>query len=73
MECAAVRPRIAIDCLNCHHHSSMAEEDLPAYGLEAGTSLVTLTKRLVCTCCRSRAVVAYRYVEDDPGPTLVPK
>jgi len=72
MECVPV-PRIAIDCLNCSHHGSMAEEDLPAYGLEAGTSLVTLTKRLVCTQCGSRAVVAYRYVEDDLGPTLVPR
>jgi hypothetical protein len=37
--------RIAIDCLNCSHHGSMAEEDLPAYGLEPRASLVTLTKR----------------------------
>jgi DNA-directed RNA polymerase subunit RPC12/RpoP len=65
--------RIALECLTCGHRASLAEEELPAYGLEPGTSLVTLTKRTVCTKCGSRAVVAYRYVEDDLGPSLVPR
>jgi hypothetical protein len=55
------------------HHASMAEEDLREHGLEPETSLVTLTKRVVCTQCGSRAVAAYRYEEDDLGPTLVPR
>ena len=71
MKCVPV-PRIAIDCLNCSLHGSMAEDDLLAHGLEPGSSLVTLTKRMICTKCGSRAVMAYRYVEDDLGPTLVP-
>jgi hypothetical protein len=41
--------RIALECLTCGHRASLAEDDLPAYGLEPGTSLVTLTKRTVCT------------------------
>jgi hypothetical protein len=39
--------RIAIDGLNCGH-CTIAEEKLPAFGLEPKASLVTLTKRLVC-------------------------
>jgi hypothetical protein len=65
--------RIALECLSCGHRASLAETDLPAYGLEPGTSLVTLTKRTVRTQCGSKALVAYRYVEDDTGPTLVPR
>jgi hypothetical protein len=65
--------RIALECLGCGHRASLAEDDLPAYGLEPGASLVTLTKRTVCAQCGSRAVVAYRHVEDDPGPPLVPR
>jgi hypothetical protein len=65
--------RIALDCLKCGHHASMAEEDLREHGLGPGTSLAILTKRTVCTECGSRAVAAYRYVEDDLGPTLVPQ
>ncbi|MBN8935388.1 MAG: hypothetical protein J0I13_03580 [Rhizobiales bacterium] len=64
---------IALECLSCGHRASLAEDDLPAYGLEPGASLVTLTKRTVCRRCGSRAVVAYRYAEDDLGPTLVPR
>jgi DNA-directed RNA polymerase subunit RPC12/RpoP len=57
--------RIALECLNCGHRASLTEDDLPAYGLEPGTSLVTLTKRMVCGRCGSRAVKAYR--EDGGG------
>jgi hypothetical protein len=54
--------RIALECLNRGHRASLTEDNLPAYGLEPGTSLVTLTKRTVCRQCEcgSRAVVAYR-------------
>jgi hypothetical protein len=71
MECCPDAPD-PLDYLNCRH-ASLAEDDLPAYGLEPGTSRVTLTKRTVCTQCGSKAVVAYRYAEDDQGPTLVPR
>jgi DNA-directed RNA polymerase subunit RPC12/RpoP len=52
--------RITLECLNCGHRASLTEDNWPAYGLEPGTSLVTLTKRTVCRQCGSRAVVAYR-------------
>ena len=65
--------RIAIDCLKCGHCTSMAEEKLPAFGLAAGTSLVTLTKRLICSKCGSKAVQAFRYVEDLTGRRWCPR
>ena len=51
----------------------MSEENLPEWGLEAGASLVTLSKRLICSKCGSKAVQTFRYVEDPDGPTLVPR
>jgi hypothetical protein len=65
--------RIAIDCLNCGHCSSVAEEKLPYFGLEPDASLVTLSKRLVCKECGSKAVQTYRYSDDGPAPPLVPE
>ena len=55
------------------HCTSMAEEKLPEFALEPKASLVTLTKRLVCTKCGSRSVQSYRYVEDLDGQPLVPR
>jgi hypothetical protein len=63
---------IVVDCLNCGHHADIPEDDLPIYGLEPGTSLVTLTKRFVCRRCGSRAVRAFRE-DGGPAPPLVPK
>jgi hypothetical protein len=63
--------RIAIDCLKCGHCASVSEENLPYFGLEPNCSLVTLTKRLVCKECGSKAVRTYRY-EEGAGPPLVP-
>jgi hypothetical protein len=67
-----VLTRIAIDCLKCGHCTSVAEEKLAHFGIEPKGSLVTLSKRLVCKVCGSKAVQTYRYVEDPDGPTLVP-
>lgn len=64
--------RIAIDCLNCGHCASMAEDELSTHGIAPQGSLVTLSKRLVCRECGSKAVSTYRYVDDDEGPPLVP-
>jgi len=64
---------IAIDCLKCGHCNSMSEENLPEWGLEAGASLVTLSKRLICSKRGSKPVQTFRYVEDPDGPTLVPR
>ena len=57
---------IVIECLNCHHCATVLPERLPHFGLEPDTSLVTLTKRLICKNCGSKAVRAYR--EDDIPP-----
>ena len=65
--------RIAIDCLSCGHCTSVAERKLPAFGLEPDASLVTLTRRLTCKECGSKAVRAFRYVDDAEGPPLVPQ
>ncbi len=65
--------RIAIDCMNCGHCTSMAEDRLEDFGMPADTSLVTVTKKLRCKECGSKAVRAFRYVEDEDGPPLVPQ
>ena|GEM_PF-3629890 len=56
----------------------MPEAELETLGFRAGESLVVVTKRLVCSRCHSKAVRAYRYIDDDlqpvfQGPPLVPK
>ena len=63
--------RIAIDCLNCGHCTSVSQDRLSHFGLDSDVTLVTLSKRLVCKECGGKAVRVFRYVED--SPTLVPK
>ena len=63
--------RIAIDCLNCGHCSSVSAEKLCYFGLSPDVSLAQLTKRLICKECGSKAVKAVRYIED--APAVVPK
>ena len=70
--------RVAIDCLNCGHTASMSESELEGLGFTPDVSLVVVTKRLVCSQCESKAVRAYRYIDDDmqpvfQGPSIVPK
>ncbi len=62
--------RIAIECLSCGHRSSLAERDLPRFGLAEDTSLVTVTRRLVCQECGSRSVRAFREAD---APPLAPQ
>jgi RNase P subunit RPR2 len=63
--------RIAIDCLNCGHCSSVSAEKQRYFGLPPDVSLAQLTKRLICKKCGSKAVQAVRYIED--APAVVPK
>jgi hypothetical protein len=65
--------RIAVSCLKCNHHSSFPEETLSDFGMEPKSSLVLLTRKLVCRKCGSKAVQTFRYVEDSIGPPLVPE
>jgi hypothetical protein len=65
--------RIAMDCLRCGHCTSISEEKLLDFGLQPNTSLVTLSKRLVCKECGSKAVQTFRYVDDPDGIPLVPR
>jgi hypothetical protein len=65
--------RIAVDCLKCGHCGSLSEDALLQYGLPPDAPLATLTKRLTCKECGSRAVRAFRYMEDEEGPPLVPE
>jgi DNA-directed RNA polymerase subunit RPC12/RpoP len=62
--------RIDIECLSCGHRGSLAQRELPQYGLAEDTSLVLVTKRLVCHECGSRSVRAFRY--DPDAPPLAP-
>ncbi len=55
----------------------MQESDLETLGFQADVSLVLVTKRLVCSQCGSKAVRAYRYIDDDlqpvfQGPSIAP-
>ena len=59
--------RIAIDCLNCGHCSSVSAENLRYFGLPPDVSLAQLTKRLICKKCGSKAVQAVRYIGDAPA------
>ncbi len=53
--------------------SSIGEEKLEHFGLPADVSLVTLSKRLICRECGSRAVRTFRYGRDSDPPPLVPE
>ena len=61
--------RVAIDCLRCRH-TTMAESDLETLGFKRGVSLVLVTKKLICSKCESKAVRAYRYIDDELPPML---
>ena len=62
--------RVAIDCLKCGHTATMAESELESLGFAAGVSLVHVTKKLICSKCQSKAVRAYRYIDDELQPML---
>ena len=58
----------------------MAETQLQEFGLETNTSLVVLTKKLICRVCGSKAVRAFRFEDDgeqreviQESPPLAPK
>lgn len=48
----------------------MPESGLEQMGFAADESLVRVTKKLICSRCRSNAVQAYRYIDDDIQPTF---
>lgn len=48
----------------------MAESELEAIGFPADASLVLVTKKLICSKCRSKAVRAYRFIDDELQPML---
>jgi DNA-directed RNA polymerase subunit RPC12/RpoP len=62
---------ISVTCLNCGHAGALDERELPQHGLPEDASLVTLTRRLVCQECGSRAVRAFRF--DPDAPPLAPR
>jgi hypothetical protein len=55
----------------------MEESDLEAFGFAPDSSLVLVTMRLICSKCLSKAVRAYRYIDDElqpvfQGPAITP-
>ncbi len=60
---------IAVECLNCGHCARITDGDLARFHLAKDVPLVTLTKRLACSECGSRAVQAFR---EDDSPSIVP-
>jgi DNA-directed RNA polymerase subunit RPC12/RpoP len=57
--------RIAVECLRCRHRAVLSDDKLESGGLSRDSSLVLITKRLVCQECGSRSVKAYRVDADD--------
>ena len=57
--------RVAISCLQCDRHTSISEQALEEFGFRPDESLVKVTKKLVCSKCGSKAVSAYRYLDDE--------
>lgn len=62
--------RVAISCLQCNHRTSMSEQALEEFGFRPDESLVKGTKKLVCSKCGSKAVSAYRYLDDELQPVF---
>jgi hypothetical protein len=60
--------RVAIDCLKCGHTATMAESVLETLGFPSDVSLVLVTKKLICSKCHSKAVRAYRFIDDELQP-----
>ncbi len=50
--------------------ATMSEDDLAEIGFSKDESLVKITKKIVCSKCKSKAVSAYRYVEDELQPVF---
>jgi hypothetical protein len=48
----------------------MSEDDLVEIGFRPDESLVKVTKRLICSRCKSKAVSAYRFVDDELSPVF---
>ncbi len=65
---------IAIDCLKCGHRVTMPGSELVGLGFKEDGVLGQGDQKLVCSRCRSKAVSAYRYIDDDLDPQfpLVP-
>lgn len=51
---------ILVECLSCHHCSTLDACALRLHGETPATSLVTLSQRLVCRKCGSRALKVER-------------
>jgi hypothetical protein len=48
----------------------MSEDDLVETGFRPDESLVKVTKRLICSRCHSKAVSAYRFVDEELSPVF---
>jgi hypothetical protein len=48
----------------------MTEQALEDFGCRPDESLVKVTKKLVCSKCGSKAVSAFRYLDDELQPVF---
>ena len=51
---------IVVTCMRCKHEGILLERDLSRFGLAPGASIVSFVKRLRCTRCGTRSVMATR-------------
>ena len=51
---------IKVNCLNCGHVGHIKESDLPDYGFKPDAPIALISKRLICSECRSRSTLAQR-------------
>jgi len=65
---------VVVECLRCGHRGKLTAAELESHGLGDDTSLVLITRRLVCQDCGSRSIKAFRRDDGDAAgdPTLVP-
>jgi DNA-directed RNA polymerase subunit RPC12/RpoP len=64
--------RIAVECLRCRHTAVLSDDKLESHGFSRDSSLVLITRRLVCQECGSRSIKAVRTGPDEDA-TLVPR
>jgi len=66
-------PRIAVECLRCRHTAVLSDDKLESHGFTRDSSLVLITRRLVCQECGSRSMKAVRVDSGPDDATLVPR
>lgn len=55
--------KVGVECLRCGHAGTISEAELQSRGFKPDAPLATISKRLICGECGSRAIKAWRFEE----------